>query len=112
MSPESCVVVLFNESLGNEDAIVIQGARAYGTYTGYGHNAEFSGPCNKICDWQSRKILAMDALPHPGSVAQQVSDSVLKRELKKAYVAFSGVQGGIVDTGHWGCGAFGGNSYL
>ena len=108
MSPESCVVVIFNETLDDEDAILIQGARIYGTYTGYGHSVNFTGPFTESRVWESRKILAIDALPYPGPVSVQVSNSIMKREVKKAFVAFSAVQGEIIDTGHWGCGAFGG----
>jgi len=108
MSPESCVVVIFNETLDKEDAILIHGARIYGTYTGYWHSATFTGPFTESRDWKSRKILAIDALPYPGPVSVQVSNSIMMREVKKALVAFAAVQGEIIDTGHWGCGAFGG----
>ena len=109
MSPEACVISLFNEILNDEDALVIQGAKVYGTYTGYGNSVKFVGP-NLTDDrnWATRKILAMDALQDPGSLADQVSGFVLKRELKKSFAAFSAVSGGIVSTGHWGCGVFGG----
>jgi hypothetical protein len=108
MSPEACVVVLFNEILNNEDALYIQGARIFGTYTGYGSSVRFAGPNLQDLNWSGRKILAMDALQDPGSLADQVSDVVLQRELKKSFAAFSAVSGEPVSTGHWGCGVFGG----
>ena len=108
MSPEACVISLFNEVLNNEDALVIQGAKIFGTYTGYGSSVKFAGPNLKERKWTKRKILAMDALQDPGSLADQVSGFVLERELKKSFVAFSAVSGSVVSTGHWGCGVFGG----
>lgn len=43
MSPETCVVVLFNETLDKKDAILIQGARRFGTYTGYALDVKYEG---------------------------------------------------------------------
>jgi hypothetical protein len=112
MSPEMCVVVLFNDILDEKDSILIQGAKIYGTYTGYGHLVKFWGPFKETRVWKERKILAIDAIPDPGSIADQVSDEIMKRELVKSFVAFSAAKGQIVDTGHWGCGAFGGLSWI
>ena len=103
-----CVVVLFNHFLAEKDSILIQGAKIYGNYSGYGHSVKFLGPFTGSRDWTQRKILAMDAIPDPGSIADQVSDEIMKRELVKSFVAFSPAKGQIVDTGHWGCGVFGG----
>jgi len=47
----------------------------------------------------------MDALPGGES-----NKSSLDRELNKAYIAFTAnTDGKPIATGHWGCGAFGGN---
>jgi len=46
----------------------------------------------------------MDALP--GGERDRYS---LDRELNKAYISFIDQGGKPVGTGHWGCGAFGGN---
>lgn len=56
-------------------------------------------------------ILAMDAIPHPGDTPLQVSDGLLLREITKAFVAFNAASGRTVETGFWGCGAFGGDSW-
>jgi hypothetical protein len=109
MSPESCVIALFNETLDPKDALFIQGSRIYGTYIGYGSSVKFSGPYSKSRNWSERKILAMDALQDPGSLAEQISDPVLQRELVKSFTAFSAAAGQTVATGHWGSGVFGGD---
>lgn len=112
MSPESCVIALFNETLDSKDALLIQGSRIYGTYTGYGSSVKFSGPYSKCRDWSERKILAMDALQDPGSLAEQISDRLFLRELVKSFTAFSAVAGQTVATGHWGSGVFGGEIFF
>lgn len=46
----------------------------------------------------------------PGGVASKES---YERELNKAYLGFScDTHGKSIATGHWGCGAFGGNTEL
>jgi len=42
-STETCVVVLFNEVLNDNEAVVMVGAKKYGDFTGYGYNASFTG---------------------------------------------------------------------
>ncbi|XP_066917180.1 poly(ADP-ribose) glycohydrolase-like [Clytia hemisphaerica] len=109
-SPESCPIVLFNERLKQTEAILIQGAKRYASFEGYGFSVKYTGPfVEDGRDWTKRQILAMDALWGPGDEGRQLRDVFLKRELNKAYCAFSMVAGEIVDSGHWGCGAFGGN---
>ena len=112
MSPESCVIVLFNETLDAKDALLIQGSMIYGTYTGYGSSVKFSGPYSKNRNWSERKILAMDALQDPGSLSEQISDHVLQREMVKSFTAFSAATGQTVATGHWGSGENGGRFFL
>lgn len=108
VSPESCPIVLFNETLSPRDVILIQGMKRHSNFKGYGYSAKYTGiPTCKWC-WQNRKILAMDAYCHIGGVQVQLESANLKRELNKAYCGFSMVPDAIVDSGHWGCGAFGG----
>ena len=108
-SPESCVVVLFNEVLEAEESLLITGARRYGDYTGYGRVARYTGPFSPSWNWTERKILAIDALSHP---RDQLGDLTMMREFRKAWLGFSSVRGCRVSTGHWGCGAFGGDQNI
>lgn len=64
-SPEACVIVLFNETLEENEAIMITGARRYGTYTGYGQTSTFAGACRINRNWNERRILAIDAIERP-----------------------------------------------
>ena len=64
-SPETCAIVLFNEVLEANEAVLMTGARRYGTYSGYGRGAHYTGPCQDDCDWRERRILAIDAIHHP-----------------------------------------------
>merc|ERR1719154_883933 len=108
-SPEFCVIVLFNEVLEDNEALLMTGARRYGEYSGYGRSAVFTGACHQTWDWRQRRIVAIDALQHPH---KQLSDVVMMRELGKAWTGFRSVSGRSVSTGHWGCGAFGGDQNI
>jgi len=108
-SPETCPIVLFNETLNNNEAIVIVGARKFGDFTGYGSRVRYTGPFSQEWDWNRRKIIAIDAICNPGNKTKQLEDYVMERELRKAFTGFSAAKGEIVATGHWGCGAFGGD---
>eukprot|EP00092_Neocalanus_flemingeri_P096794 GFUD01123257.1.p1 GENE.GFUD01123257.1~~GFUD01123257.1.p1 ORF type:complete len:434 (-),score=91.69 GFUD01123257.1:106-1407(-) len=104
-SPELCAIVLFNEVLEPHEAIVMVGAKKYGDFTGYGHGARYSGPFQAEWNWKNRKIIAIDAICNP---KDQLGDSTMRRELKKAWTGFQAGEGECLSTGHWGCGAFGG----
>lgn len=105
-SLESCVIVLFNEVLEPHEAIFIVGAKKYGDFSGYGGGARYIGPFQDNWNWNKRKIIAIDAICGP---RDQLGDFTMRRELKKAWVGFKAGKGDNVSTGHWGCGAFGGD---
>ena len=108
-SPEFCVVVLFNEVLNPNEALLMTGAKRYGDYTGYGRSTSFTGPFAGDWNWNERKIIAIDAICGPKN---QLGDNVMMRELCKAWTGFRSVPGSSVSTGHWGCGAFGGDQNI
>ncbi|TRY78138.1 hypothetical protein TCAL_06789 [Tigriopus californicus] len=113
-SPESCVVVLISKPLEDDFIIEIKGCQMFGDYTGFGASAKFCPPMeDKSRDWSQRTILAMDAEFYDGlpgdNRLQQLKDEALFRELNKAYCAFSAASGSTIETGPWGCGAFGGD---
>ena len=125
-SPETCVVMLLAPTLQDNEALVIRGARKVGKFTGIGRNISFIGAHPIHSDaWTSRTIIAIDSLEldeerndGDSKPIAELSEKVLNRELNKAFCGFSSVwrsreEGGsgcpVVATGHWGCGAFGGN---
>jgi len=108
-SLESCAIVLFNEVLEPHEAIVMVGAKKYGDFSGYGGSATYMGPFQGNWDWKNRKIIAIDALCGP---RDQLGDSTMRRELRKAWIGFKAGKGQYLSTGHWGCGAFGGDQEI
>ncbi|XP_016952039.1 poly(ADP-ribose) glycohydrolase [Drosophila biarmipes] len=117
--PELLVGKLFTESLRPFEALVMLGAERYSLYTGYAGSFEWSGNCEDSTprDSSGRRqtaIVAIDAL-HFAQSQHQYREDLMERELNKAYIGF--VHWMVtpppgVATGNWGCGAFGGDSYL
>ena len=105
-SPETCPIVLFNEVLEPHEAIAMVGAKKYEDFTGYGLRAAYTGPFNADWDWKNRKIIAIDAICGP---RDQLGDLTMFRELRKAWTGFKAGEGECLSSGHWGCGAFGGD---
>ena len=58
-----------------------------------------------------QSIIAIDALVNASGI-QQFLNPAFTRDLNKAYIGFSVNSNGVVATGNWGCGAFGGDQYL
>ncbi|XP_016942495.2 poly(ADP-ribose) glycohydrolase [Drosophila suzukii] len=117
--PELLVGKLFTESLRPFEALVMLGAERYSNYTGYAGSFEWSGNCEDTTPRDSSRrrqtaIVAIDAL-HFAQSQHQYREDLMERELNKAYIGF--VHWMVtpppgVATGNWGCGAFGGDSYL
>jgi poly(ADP-ribose) glycohydrolase len=118
-SPELCVAMLFCDTLNENEAISITGARKVAYFNGYGIDVSLKSfvpfeKSNQI--WKNRIIIAMDALDFSdkfeNSLKKQILTQFLNRELVKAYAGFSLVEYTPIQTGHWGCGAFAGNKQL
>ena len=122
-SPETCVVVLIVPTLQNNETLLILGAREVARFEGIGRHVKFVG-CRMYeeKDWSSRTIIAMDALEldveesdAQGTVIPELRKECLDRELNKTYCGFQPLVGDKpfsgIDTGHWGCGAFGGHKF-
>ena len=103
-SPESTVIVLFNETLLDSDAVMIKGAKRYANYEVYGLSIEFAGVPENAWNWENRVILAMDAYCYIGDEKVQLQNTDMKTELNKAYCVLSMVRSLKVDLGHWGMG--------
>jgi len=115
--PECFAGLLFCQTMARNEAICISGVRAYCTTTGFQHTFAVTGLSD---DKKTKTILAMDA-----SISEMTTDGLLRqcvgpdrdRDIWKAATAFSSIQnnnknGNAIATGHWGCGAFGGNVYV
>jgi len=117
-SPELCVAMLFCDTLAPTEAIVIQGARRVALFTGYGASVRFEALVPpEARDWSERVLLAIDAVDYSyaeGETLQaQIKCEAMLREVRKANAAFSAIRGNkIIETGHWGCGAFAGHRHL
>jgi poly(ADP-ribose) glycohydrolase len=115
-SPEMCVAMLFCDTMLDEEAIIIKGARRVGLFEGYGLNLKFKSLASiESKPWKDRCVIAIDAMDfseHTDSFKIQIQRNSLQRELKKSIAGFSAVINGTIDTGHWGCGAFCGNRYI
>lgn len=118
-SPEMCVAMLFCNTMKDNEAITIQGARRVARFDGYGLNVTFQQPIPvDLKDWNERIVVCIDSLDlseysdELESLKHQLEEKQVKRELVKAYVGFSKVRDMKIDTGFWGCGAFGGHKDL
>ncbi|KAI9094957.1 hypothetical protein DFS34DRAFT_231111 [Phlyctochytrium arcticum] len=128
--PELLVSRLFTEVLANDEVVLITGAERFSSYTGYSNTFQFAGSFvdTRQQDDMGRRatrIIAMDAINFRGKSDSQYQSDHIVREVSKAYIAFGAAQAeqtamqhsGVahfngVATGHWGCGAFGGDKEL
>lgn len=115
-SPEMCIAILFADTLADDEATIITGARKISKFNGYGLNVEFKEKVQDNRDWSKRKVIAIDAMDFSSyaneSFKAQTNINNMQRELEKCLVGFSEVNNSIIETGHWGCGCFNGNKYL
>jgi len=97
-SPEAFISMLICERLGRGDVLVIKNVRRYCSYTGYLYNFKFTG----FYEYKIFNILVMDAC-----FEGHFTKSNITRDMNKAYLGFT-LCNSKISTGHWGCGAFGG----
>jgi len=125
IKPECLASLLFCEVMNKDEAIIISGAEMFSNYSGYGHGMKFAGnhldttPFNQQLNCIDNHIVGIDALVNRGK-NQFEADNVL-RDVAKLFVALDkGLNGASLPnnipyqfvTGHWGCGAFGGDKDL
>ena len=112
---ELCPCMIFCcKAMEADEAIIIQNVYKYSSYSGYGFSLKYTEPQVGIDQiLQSYDVIAMDALDlscdYQQSLQLQLKSTNLERELRKLLAGFSFFNNKIIDTGHWGCGAFGGN---
>jgi poly(ADP-ribose) glycohydrolase len=115
-SPEACLAVLFTPPLRDDQVLVVSGAQAMVNITGQRRNIqveEMPAPDGGVQAWRERNMLFMDALEldmaEEGDSLPDLLPGNIDREIRKAYTAFSSAGFGEIQTGLWGCGAFGGD---
>jgi len=100
--PELFITCVLVPRIDTRESIVVSGLTRTNKYKGYQWSFTFDGDFDK--DSNDITVIHMDALP--GGERDKYS---LDRELHKAYLSFINHGGKPIATGHWGCGAFGGN---
>jgi poly(ADP-ribose) glycohydrolase len=101
--PELFIGILFVERFRDDEIMIIKDARRFSNYSGYGLTFQWTGiPEEK----RYHDIVVIDAC-----MGGQYYKRELLRDLNKAWYSFEKC-GGTISTGHWGCGAFGGNKTL
>lgn len=136
LCPEMLVGLLFCESMGRAESILLVGAEQFSVYRGYAHSFEWAGPYTDPtpCDGRGRvatAFMAIDALAF-GAYEQQFNIADCYREYVKAAAGFffpcaplvpdsivqddrarkqftSSAGYNTITTGNWGCGAFRGD---
>lgn len=103
--PELFVTILLSAPLKQSDILFVKGVTRINNYTGYKNTFQYTGPF--IADYDDIDILFIDAI----SIKYNQNESLnIINEMNKAYVGFISCDPyKFVATGHWGCGAFGGN---
>lgn len=117
--PELLISLLFYESMLPTEAIIIIGCEQYNKYTGYASTFTFAGNFvdNTPIDTSGRRmtcVSAIDAIKF-SQIHHQFRESLMLREIKKAYVGFHHsllTPAPPIASGNWGCGAFKGSPYL
>ncbi|MFO0603410.1 MAG: hypothetical protein U0324_09565 [Polyangiales bacterium] len=99
--PELFPAILVCERMDDDEVIVLDGARRFCEYSGYLRSFRFEG---LRADRRAQEVLAADAV-----YRDHFTPEAVLRDLDKAWLGFTSCRGRTVSTGHWGCGAFGGN---
>ncbi|GAA29944.2 poly(ADP-ribose) glycohydrolase [Clonorchis sinensis] len=122
LRPELLATCLFVECLGDDEAVLIEGAETYSQSSGYADTFKWTGDFSEShsgmerdewCRWKTT-VVAIDAT-YFSSPKAQFTPEMIQRELNKAYCGFTDDLApgrklpSVVATGNWGCGAFRGN---
>ncbi|KAJ3208541.1 hypothetical protein HDU67_006687 [Dinochytrium kinnereticum] len=107
-APESFIAMAISETLGDSEVVVVRNVRRFIDYVGYlgtfKYNGFYGGDSIVPTSPRLFDVLIIDAV-----FSNHFSSTSVKRDMNKAFYAFCMVGGRPVVTGHWGCGAFGGN---
>jgi len=99
--PELFIVPLLVFRIGQKESIIVRGITRTNNYSGYRNSFKYRG--GFTTDDKDIGIIFMDAVPGGN----------LNKDLNKAFLGFSCETNNLpIATGHWGCGAFGGDKIL
>lgn len=112
--PECFAGLLFCETMDEGEAIRISNVRPYCQTTGFQDSFRVQGSIDQQDSFACtpKTILAMDssiAFLTENTMSNQCKGPDRDRDILKAVTAFP--DEAVIATGHWGCGAFGGNVY-
>lgn len=99
--------MLVCEELNEHEVVILRGCQRFVDYSGYGRSFRYEKPFENPNAPLVQDILVADAC----FLGQFVNKSI-DRDLNKIWAAFHKSNNRIIVTGHWGCGAFGGNFFL
>jgi poly(ADP-ribose) glycohydrolase len=114
---ELCPAMIFCDTLHHDEAIIACNVIKYASYRGYGFSVCFDeSKLFSFNDCKGFNVIAMDAMDfsasYEDSFSLQIQRCNLERELGKLVAGYSCFHDITIDTGNWGCGAFGGNKYI
>ena len=121
--PECLISLVFCEYMLSNESISFSNIATFSNYTGYASKFRFSGKIGELAGRKESTIVALgnkscfvldltqnfawDALRRAG--VKNYSEEGIRREILKAFVAFSDWQisnNDKISSGNWGCGAF------
>jgi len=110
--PELCTAKLVAESMRDDEALLLLGARRFCRSSGYLETFAFAGVADDGAAADAPYV-AIDAAKYSDMAPHvQFRDKMTKRDLLKALVGFRGAVDAMgtatIATGCWGCGAFNG----
>eukprot|EP01100_Stratorugosa_tubuloviscum_P010887 TRINITY_DN474_c1_g4_i1.p1 TRINITY_DN474_c1_g4~~TRINITY_DN474_c1_g4_i1.p1 ORF type:complete len:816 (+),score=338.17 TRINITY_DN474_c1_g4_i1:42-2489(+) len=103
--PDAMIAMVVCDVIKKDEVIIIENVVRYSEYSGYANSFKFTGFYDRCVNKQFN-ILAADAV-----FKQHWQPQSILRDINKAYIGFSyfAQLNQSIATGHWGCGAFGGN---
>jgi hypothetical protein len=105
--PELFITQLVVPNMEKNECIVVSGVTRTNNYTGYRKTFRYAGDFSK--DDNDITIIFIDATKgHDKSNVKQMNNK-MNTDMNKAFLGFSANNLKSIATGHWGCGAFGGN---
>lgn len=109
-NPELIGIMSLVKRLGNIEAVLVSGITQYSKAKYYGFDLQYDGPYESD---STQQIIIVDAIDYRKKILDQYLESNKNIEIQKIINGYSMIKyGQIISTGHWGCGAFKGNTKL
>lgn len=109
-NPELIGIMCLVKSLDNNEAVLVSGITQYSKAKYYGFDLQYDGPYESKF---TQQIIVVNAIDYRKKVLDQYLEMNKKNEIQKIINGYSLLnKDQIISTGHWGCGAFKGNTKL